>query len=74
VLTETILKNATIDVLLELMVERIHHQKSLHAKYDSNEYKALKAEIQLLQKEIDKRKNQDVVRQPPPGPGSSPQL
>ncbi len=57
-LTETILQNASIDLLLDLMVERIHRQKALHAKFDSHDYKALKAEIKLLQQEIDKKKNQ----------------
>ena len=68
VLTETTLQTVSVESLLDMMVERIRIQKSLHVKFDDIEYKLLKAEIKLIQAEIDKRKHRDISGS---GPGYS---
>lgn len=47
-----------MEALLDLMVEKIQHLKSLHHDFFNEEYKRVKTEIKLLQQVIDNRKKQ----------------
>lgn len=60
VLTQTTLQAVSVESLLDMLVERIRMQKSLHVKFDDIEYRSLKAEIKLIQEEINKRQRRGI--------------